>query len=100
MAGPLTIDVVAPDQVLWSGSGERVIAPTVEGEIGLLAGHEPVLSVLKHGTVRVRGGADGDAEFDIDGGFVSFDHNVITIVVEPAEPVEEVPAEEPEPADS
>ncbi|WP_082092266.1 F0F1 ATP synthase subunit epsilon [Demequina pelophila] len=100
MAGPLTIDVVAPDQVLWSGSAERVIAPTVEGEIGLLTGHEPILSVLKEGVVRVRGGSDGDAEFEISGGFVSFDHDVITIVVEPRpEPVEEpaptADAEEP-----
>ncbi len=84
MAGPLTVDIVAPDQVLWSGTAERVIAPTVEGEIGLLVGHEPVLSVLKEGTVRVRGGADGDAEFPIESGFVSFDHDVITVVVEPA----------------
>jgi len=83
MAGSLTVDVVAPDQVLWSGTAERVVAPTVEGEIGLLSGHEPVLSVLKGGTVRVRGGADGDAEFAIDSGFLSFDRDVITIIVEP-----------------
>ncbi|WP_062463677.1 F0F1 ATP synthase subunit epsilon [Demequina soli] len=86
MAGPLTIDVVAPDRVLWSGTAERLIAPTVEGEIGLLTGHEPVLSVLKAGTVRVRGGVDGDAEFAIEAGFVSFDHDVVTVVVEPAAP--------------
>lgn len=83
MAGRLTVDVVAPDRVLWSGTAERVIAPTVEGEIGLLSGHEPVLSVLRQGSVRVRGGADGDAEFPIESGFVSFDHDVITVVVEP-----------------
>ncbi len=98
MAGPLTVDVVAPDQVLWSGTAERVVAPTVEGEIGLLSGHEPVLSVLKGGTVRVRGGADGDAEFAIDSGFLSFDRNVITIIVEPVE--EKSPAEEPSAPDA
>ncbi|WP_062312274.1 F0F1 ATP synthase subunit epsilon [Demequina rhizosphaerae] len=87
MAGPLTVDVVAPDRVLWSGTAERLVAPTVEGEIGLLTGHEPVLSVLRAGTVRVRGGADGDAEFPIDGGFVSFDRDVVTVVVEPVAPL-------------
>ncbi|WP_062386353.1 F0F1 ATP synthase subunit epsilon [Demequina iriomotensis] len=95
MAGPLTVDVVAPDRVLWSGTAERLVAPTVEGEIGLLTGHEPVLSVLRAGTVRVRGGADGDAEFAISSGFVSFDRDVVTVVVEPA-----VPAEETAPAAS
>lgn len=94
MAGPLTVDVVAPDQVLWSGTAERLVAPTVEGEIGLLTGHEPVLSVLKSGVVRVRGGADGDAEFPIASGFLSFDHDVVTVVVEPVEDVQETaPAE-------
>lgn len=92
MAGPLTVDVVAPDQVLWSGTAERVVAPTIEGEIGLLTGHEPVLAVLKAGTVKVRGGADADAEFPVSAGFLSFDRDVITIIVEPVvepEPVVE-----------
>jgi F-type H+-transporting ATPase subunit epsilon len=85
MADALTVDIVGPDRVLWSGTAERVIAPTVEGEIGLLANHEPVLSVLRAGTVRVVGGAAGDTTLEISGGFVSFDHNVITIVAEPVE---------------
>jgi F-type H+-transporting ATPase subunit epsilon len=82
MAGALTVDIVGPDRVLWSGTADRVIAPTVEGEIGLLENHEPVLSVLREGTVRVHGEA-GDTAVEISGGFVSFDHNVITIVAEP-----------------
>ncbi len=82
MAGPLTVDVVAPDRVLWSGTAERVIAPSVEGEIGMLTGHQPTLAVLGAGTVRVNGGVDGTAEFVIASGFVSFDYDVVTLVVE------------------
>ena len=84
MADVLTVDIVGPDRVLWSGTATSVIAPTVEGEIGLLANHEPVLSVLRAGEVRVRSEA-GDHNVEIAGGFVSFDHNVITIVAEPVE---------------
>ena len=83
MAGPLTVDIVAPDRKLWSGTAERVIAPAVEGEIGLLANHEPILSLLREGTVRVHG--DESVSFEIRSGFVSFDHNVVTIVAEPVE---------------
>lgn len=82
MAMPLTVDVVGPDRVLWSGKAERVSAPSVEGEIGLLAGHEPVLSVLRHGTIRVHG-TDGTDTFEVSGGFISFDHDIITAVVDP-----------------
>jgi len=84
MADALTVDIVGPDRVLWSGTAERVIAPSVEGDLGFLANHEPVLSVLRPGTVRVHGAA-GDTSIDIVGGFVSFDHNVITIVAEQVE---------------
>jgi F-type H+-transporting ATPase subunit epsilon len=84
MAGPLSVDVVAPDRVLWSGTADRVIAPSVEGEIGLLPGHEPILSILREGTVRVHGGDSANQTFAIDRGVVSFDHDVVTIVVRPA----------------
>ncbi len=50
---PLDVNIVASDRVLWTGEATRVIAPTVEGEIGLLPGHEPVLSVLRAGEIRV-----------------------------------------------
>ena len=87
MAGRLTVDIVAPDRKLWSGTAERVIAPAVEGEIGLLANHEPILSLLREGTVRVHG--EESVSFKVLRGFVSFDHNAITIVAEPAEATED-----------
>jgi F-type H+-transporting ATPase subunit epsilon len=86
MAEPITVDIVAPDRVLWAGHAERVSAPTVEGEIGLLANHEPVLSVLRAGSVRVHASDGQDHSFDVAGGFISFDHNTITVVVDPVVP--------------
>ncbi|MFW2513201.1 F0F1 ATP synthase subunit epsilon [Demequina sp. SO4-13] len=89
MAGALTVDIVAPDRTLWSGTAERVIAPSVEGEIGLLANHEPVLSLLRAGSVRVRSEKGDWSEFAIKRGFISFDHNIVNIVAEPAESQED-----------
>ncbi|GMA36677.1 MULTISPECIES: F0F1 ATP synthase subunit epsilon [Demequina] len=82
MADALTVDIVAPDHVMWSGTASRVIAPSVEGEIGLLASHEPILSILKAGTIRVTSESE-NREFAVTGGFVSFDHDTITIVADP-----------------
>lgn len=84
MAAPLSVDIVGSDRVLWSGTAERVIAPTTEGEIGLLRNHEPILSLLQQGTVRVHGSDAGEQVFAISGGFISFDHNVVTVVVDVA----------------
>ena len=46
MAEPMQVEVVSADRVVWSGKSSNVIAKTVEGEIGILPGHEPVLGVL------------------------------------------------------
>ena len=78
----LSVDIVAPDRVLWKGEARLVTAPTVEGSIGLLTGHEPILSVLQAGTVKVAQLSGEDYEVDITGGFISLDHDVVTIVAE------------------
>ncbi len=82
MAATITVDIVAPDQILWSGTARSVSAPTVEGSIGLLAQHEPVLSVLRAGTVAVTSEDGARTELAITGGFLSFDHDAVTIVAD------------------
>jgi len=79
----LTVDIVAPDRKLWKGEATFVSAPTVEGSIGLLPGHEPILSVLGPGVVKVVQSGGEDRLVEITGGFISFDHGLITIVAEP-----------------
>ena len=62
-----------------------VIARTLEGEIGILTGHEPMLAVLAEGEVRVDGlkGA-GDVTAHVDGGFLSVEHDTVLVVAERA----------------
>lgn len=81
----LSVDIVAPDRLLWKGEASFVSAPTVEGSIGLLPGHVPILSVLRAGTVKVVE-QDGEERYvDVSGGFISFDHDMVTIVAAPVE---------------
>lgn len=42
MADPLIVEVVEVDQSVWNGEARQVIVNTMEGEIGILAGHVPV----------------------------------------------------------
>ena len=49
----LNVSVVSADQEVWSGEAAMVVARTVEGEIGILPGHEPMLAILAGGEVRV-----------------------------------------------
>ena len=51
MAATFQLELVAADRVVWSGEATMVIARTLEGEVGILANHAPLLGVLAPGTV-------------------------------------------------
>ena len=71
MAEPMQVEVVCADRVVWSGKSSNIIAKTVEGDIGILPGHEPVLAVLVPGAVEIFS-EDGPREIvAVDGGFSS-----------------------------
>lgn len=85
MAG-LDVNVVSTDRTEWSGKAKLVVAPAADGEIGILAGHVPVLSVLRPGRVRIHP-ADGTpvVQYRVDAGYLSVDEDVVTIAVDTAE---------------
>ena len=81
----LDVSVVSAQSEVWQGQAEQVIARTVEGEIGILANHEPVLAILAEGEVRITT-ADGEKlTVNAEDGFLSVDHNTVTIVAGQAE---------------
>jgi F-type H+-transporting ATPase subunit epsilon len=80
---PLTVELVAADRKVWSGEASRVIARTTDGDIGILPGHAPLLGVLVTGEVRIAGEGE-QVTAQVDGGFLSVDHDRVTIVAESA----------------
>ena len=85
MAAPLNVSVVSADHEVWSGEATQVIARTTEGEIGILAGHEPMLAILGAGEVRVTlPGGDKVVAHAADG-FLSVDNNLVMVVASKAE---------------
>lgn len=76
----LRVEVVAADQAVWSGEAKMVIAKTVEGEIGLLPGHEPMLAILASGEVRITLDNGDQLKATAEDGFLSVENNVVTVV--------------------
>ena len=85
MAKTMQVSLVAADREVWSGEATVVNASTVEGEIGILPDHMPVLSVLAAGSIDVRTEGDGHWVAAIDGGFVSVSNNEVRLLCEHAE---------------
>jgi F-type H+-transporting ATPase subunit epsilon len=76
----LHVELVAADQAVWSGAAKMVVAKTVEGQIGLLPGHEPMLAILAAGEVRITLPTGEQLAASAEDGFLSIEHNVVTIV--------------------
>lgn len=84
MADALQVELVAADRTVWSGEATMVIARTVEGDIGILRGHAPVLSLLTDAVVEIDAG-DGEVVMAaVDGGFISVANDRVSILSEHA----------------
>jgi len=81
----LQVAVVAVDHKVWSGVAKSVVAKTPEGEIGILPGHEPVLSLLVDGVVRIETTDGAKVTVAVHGGFFAVDSNEVKVLAEGAE---------------
>jgi len=81
------VALVEPEGELWSGSAEMVVARTLDGEIGLLTNHAPVIGILYEGSVvQIRPDGGGpDVLAAVAGGFVSMADNRVSILARQAQ---------------
>lgn len=87
----LTVELVAVERRLWSGTATMVIAETIEGELGILPGHTQLLGQLVEGgvvTIRTTEGSDVTAA--VHGGFLSVADDRVSILAESAELADEI----------
>jgi ATP synthase, F1 epsilon subunit (delta in mitochondria) len=82
----LRVGVVSPEREIWSGEADMVIAKTVDGEIGIMPNHAPVLGILVDGGVlTVKRGDGDDIVAAVHGGFISVANNDVSVLAEMAE---------------
>jgi len=93
MADALQVELVAADRVVWSGQAAQVIARTVDGDLGVLVGHAPLLSLLVPGVVEIMTPEDRIVRAAVAEGFVSVADNRVSILSEDTYLAEEIDAE-------
>ena len=78
----LTVELVSPEKRVWSGEAQMVSARTLEGDLGILPDHAPLLGVLVDGVVAIKESNGQIKEFNISGGFLSVSNNRVSILAE------------------
>lgn len=78
----LHVELVATDRTIWSGEASAVMARTLDGELGVLPGHAPLLGVLAEGEVRVVPVDGQEVTADVSGGFFSVENDRVLVVAE------------------
>jgi F-type H+-transporting ATPase subunit epsilon len=92
MTDKITFDLVSPERLLLSEDADMVTVPGAEGEMGVMAGHMPLISTLKPGVIAVQGGSKGDGRYFVLGGFAEISAEKITVLAEEALPIEQMDA--------
>lgn len=87
---PLTVEVVSPERVLYTGEGDMVVCRTSEGEIAFLPGHVPFLGALGIGVVRVLLPGEGEQAVAVHGGFVEVSNDRVIVLSDVAELAEQI----------
>lgn len=79
----LTISVISPEALLFEGTADAVIAPAFDGQLGILTGHAPMMTLLGRGLLRIGSGSEA-RQFEVEGGFLQVVDNQVRVVTEKA----------------
>jgi F-type H+-transporting ATPase subunit epsilon len=79
----LTLEIVTPEAKVYSDTIDSVVIPTVEGEIGVLPGHIPLLTQIEHGQLLVTKGNTTQL-LAVSGGFAQIDGDKVRVLAENA----------------
>lgn len=89
MAATFKFELVSPERVVLSIDADEVILPGSEGQMGVLAGHAPVVSTLNPGVITVVIG-NSRRRVLVNGGFAEVRPDQVTVLAEQAQDVEQM----------
>ena len=87
--------VITPEEVIYDGEADLVVARIADGDLGVLVDHSPLVSTVEVGEIRIREGEEQHVYATSDG-FFKVSENLVQILVEEAVPVEEIDVDEAE----
>jgi F-type H+-transporting ATPase subunit epsilon len=85
------VELVSVERALWSGDATGVYARSLEGELGILPGHTPLLAALEPGwIVRIERADEAELRVAVHGGFLSVREDGVSVLAEMAELADDI----------
>jgi len=78
----MTVDIITPETSLFSGEAKSIVLPGIDGELGVLDKHAPLITSLKAGDVRITEANGNKQSIAVKGGTVEVINNTVTILAE------------------
>src|SRR3954471_2841833 len=89
---PLLLEIVTPEREVFNDQVDSVVCPGIEGELGILPHHAPLLTTLGFGELHIRTGAQTET-FAIAGGFLQVRPDKVVVMAETADLASEIDLE-------
>ena len=89
---PIQLEIVTPERLVYEDEVDSVNVPGIEGELGILPHHAPLVSTLGYGELRIRKGG-AEESFAIVGGFVQVRPDKVVVMAETADLASEIDLE-------
>ena len=86
---PMKVEIITAERVVYSEDVDTLVAPGIEGELGILPHHAPLMTSLQPGEIRVRAGNE-ETSMAVSGGFVEVMDNKVIILADSAERADEI----------
>ena len=85
----MRLDIVTAERAVFSDDVDLVVAPGIDGELGILPHHAALITALQPGAIRIRRGGD-EEHLAVGGGFMEVYNNRVIILADSAERAEEI----------
>ncbi len=85
----IRFEIVTAERVVYSDNVDIVVAPGVQGQLGILPHHAPLMTMLQPGELMVRKGSEEQSIF-VSGGFLEVRDNKVVVLADTAERAEEI----------
>ena len=82
-------DLVSPEKLLFSSDVVQVDIPGIEGDFGVLAGHEPMVTTVRPGVLVIYVGGGEQLRIVVNGGFAEVGPEGLTVLADTAVPIED-----------